>query len=92
VCSLCGKKAQRIGSDLRPVFPEERLLVEVMLGEPYKYKESSVWNAAGNYYYAEGKKINFTVSQTESMNAEYIRTLLKIFKLLIDRGIIKDSA
>ena len=58
VCPLCGKQAHRIGADLRPVFPEERLLIEIMLGEPFKYINDSVWNAAGNYYYANGKKLN----------------------------------
>ena len=50
VCPLCGKQAHRICSDLRPVFPEERLLLEVILGEPFKYKDESVWNASGNIY------------------------------------------
>lgn len=35
ICPMCGKKAHRIGSDLRPVFPEERLLLEIMIGEPF---------------------------------------------------------
>lgn len=51
-CPLCGKQARRIGSDIRPVFPEERLLLEIMLGEPSKYKNDSVWNTSGNHYYA----------------------------------------
>ena len=48
VCPICGEKGKRIGSDIRPVFPEERLLLEVMLGEPFKYKDASVRNTAGN--------------------------------------------
>lgn len=76
VCPICGKKTRRIGSDLRPVFPEERLLLEIMLGEPFKYKNSSVWNASGNYYYADGKKIEFSAGQTKGMNAEKIRDQL----------------
>lgn len=76
VCPICGKKAHRIGSDLRPVFPEERLLLEIMLGEPFKYKNASVWNAAGNYYYADGKKIKFSVSQTKKLDAKEIKNQL----------------
>ncbi len=79
VCSICGEKARRIGSDLRPVFPEERLLLEIMLGEPFKYLKSSVWNAAGNHYYADGKKIKFTVSQTKMLNADKIREKMDEF-------------
>ena len=76
ICPICGKETHRIGSDLRPVFPEERLLLEIMLGEPFKYKASSVWNASGNYYYADGKRIKFSVSQTKEMDADSIREQL----------------
>ena len=76
ICPICGKQAKRIGSDLRPVFPEERLLLEIMLGEPFKYKDSSVWNASGNHYYADGKKIKFSVGQTKDMDAKRIREQL----------------
>ena len=77
VCPICGKATHRIGSDLRPVFPEERLLLEIMLGEPFKYQNASVWNASGNHYYADGKKIKFTVSQTKDLDADSIREQLK---------------
>ena len=76
-CPICGKKAHRIASDLRPVFPEERLLLELMIGEPFKYKNASVWNATGNYYYADGKKIKFSVKQTKDLNADSIRKQLQ---------------
>ena len=79
ICPICGKEAHRLGSDLRPVFPEERLLLEIMLGEPFRYKNSSVWNAAGNYYYADGKRIKFSVSQTKEMDADSIREQLISF-------------
>lgn len=75
-CPMCGKQARRIGSDLRPVFPEERLLLEILIGEPFKYKNAAVWNAAGNYYYANGKKIKFSVNQTKNIKAETIREKL----------------
>jgi len=77
-CSICGEKAHRIGSDMRPVFPEERLLLEIMLGSPFKYKNDSVWNAMGNIYYANGKKIPFTASQTKMMDADKIRDQLAV--------------
>lgn len=77
VCPLCGKRARKIGADIRPVFPEERLLIEILLGVPLKYKNASVWNTAGNYYYANGEKLNFTVSQTKSVDASWIREELQ---------------
>ncbi len=47
-----------------------------MIGEPFKYKNSSVWNAAGNYYYVDGKKLTFSVKQTKLLNAKMIRKQL----------------
>ena len=32
-CPLCAKKMKYLSADLRPVFPEERLLLELLLGE-----------------------------------------------------------
>lgn len=80
VCPICGKKGKRIGSDIRPVFPEERLLLEIILGVPLKYKNSSVWNTTGNYYYVDGKKIQFTASQTKNLDADFVRQQLEKYK------------
>ena len=57
VCPLCGRPAEYLASDLRPVFPEERLLVELLLGKkPNTYVNSSVW-AANSRYYIDGKAV-----------------------------------
>lgn len=54
VCTLCGGNTIYMGSDLRPVFPEERLLVEILIAKPFQYKNKTVW-AANNRYYIDGK-------------------------------------
>lgn len=44
ICPICGKTAGYLASDMRPVFPEERLLVELLLNKkPHTYINSSVW-------------------------------------------------
>ena len=50
ICSCCNQEGKYIGTDIRPVFPEERLLMEVLLGEPFKFANKSVWNTSGNNY------------------------------------------
>ena len=35
VCPICGNKGKYFTSDARPVFPEERLLLEIMIGKPF---------------------------------------------------------
>lgn len=55
-CPVCQRKMQYMSSDLRPVFPEERLLIELILNkEPNTYADASVW-AANNVYYIDGKR------------------------------------
>ena len=48
-CSCCGSEAKYISSDVRPVFPQERLLLEILLGSPLKYLHDSVWFGGGRY-------------------------------------------
>lgn len=57
VCPLCSSRTFHLSADLRPVFPEERLLLELLLGkEPNGYWEKSVW-AANSRYYIDGKSV-----------------------------------
>lgn len=65
VCPCCGRKTKYLAKDLRPVFPEERLLMELILGEePHTYVESSVW-ATGSRYYIDGKVKKISSKQFE---------------------------
>ena len=73
VCPLCGKKVRYLTTDLRPVFPEERLLLELLFDNPLKYINSSVW-ASDNRYYIDGK--SKAVSNTVFANAD-IQKLIK---------------
>ena len=44
VCPICKRETKYLSTDLRPVFPEERLLVELLLGKkPFEWMEKSVW-------------------------------------------------
>ena len=62
VCGCCGSEGYRITTDIRPVFPQERLLLELIWNKPPKtYEKSSIWNCSGNYYFIDGKRIRFSV-------------------------------
>lgn len=58
-CPVCGQEGKKLTSDVRPVFPEERLLLEIILEKPFAFEKDSVWNGNGNNYFVNGKKINF---------------------------------
>ena len=56
-CHCCNNECISIGTDLRPVFPEERLLIEVLLNDPFKFAGKAVWNAGGSKYIIDGKRV-----------------------------------
>lgn len=58
-CPLCGKESVYMSADLRPVFPEERLLIEILLNKPLAFAHCSVW-ANNNRYYIDSKSITIT--------------------------------
>ena len=67
-CPICGEKIKYLTTDLRPVFPEERLLLEILLEkQPNEFLEKSVW-ATNNRYYIDGKSIS--ISSRVFQNAE----------------------
>lgn len=73
ICLQCNRNCDYIGTDLRPVFPEERLLLEVILGQPFKFAEQAVWNVGGSCYIVDGKKLHLKYSQIiKNANVEAI--------------------
>ena len=57
ICPICGGKTKYMASDLRPVFPEERLLLALLLDkEPAEYMNRSVWAVNSRYYIDEETK------------------------------------
>ena len=73
-CSICGEKAHYLGTDIRPVFPEERLLLEVILDKPFDFAGKSIWCTSGSNYYVDGKKVKLSLKETAlKANADNIR-------------------
>ena len=81
-CTQCGDKCSYIGTDLRPVFPEERLLLEIILKEPFKFANSLIWNVGGSCYIVDGKKLHLSYAKIikESNVKEIISELNKYKK------------
>ena len=53
-CPLCGNETKYMAQDIRPVFPEERLLLEILISKPLEYVNRTVW-VSNNRYYIDGK-------------------------------------
>ncbi len=74
ICPICNSEARYFGTDVRPVFAEERLLLECILDKPFAFTEKSVWNTSGNNYYVNGEKIKFVIKDViNEKNADEIR-------------------
>lgn len=67
-CTICGSECESVGSDLRPVFPQERLLLEVLIDEPFKYANEAIWNVGSNHYIINGSKKNFQYKELREKN------------------------
>ena len=78
-CPICGKKTLYLTSDIRPVFPEERLLLEIMLEKPLEFFEKSVW-ASNNRYYIDGKTITINSSLYKKHTPDWIREKLDEYR------------
>lgn len=75
-CSCCGKAGRYIGRDIRPVFPEEKLLIALMLDKdnPLIYDNSSVWYG-GNSYIVDGKRVKVSVTTANKWSFEKIKEI-----------------
>lgn len=80
ICPRCHSKGDRFTSDARPVFPEERLLLEIILKKPLAFLGDSVWNGSGSRYYVNGKKIPFSLASIEHLDTDEIRNELERYR------------
>ena len=75
-CPNCGVRIKRLCKDLRPVFPEERLLLEILVAKPLAYLEKSVW-ACGSRYYIDGKSMAVPLKVFAEADTKEIRQELE---------------
>lgn len=85
VCPICGKKGEYIATDLRPVFPEERLLVALILGveDVYRYINTSMWYT-NTMYIVDGKKLKFSVSEINRWDFDRIKNIKEQYEKLVE--------
>ena len=71
-CPLCGAKTRQLAADLRPVFPEEKLLLAILLDKAANFfMNSSLW-ASGSRYYIDGKVLNVPAKKFVEVNTDSI--------------------
>ncbi len=84
-CPVCGNHGTYIATDIRPVFPEENILISTLIsGDPFKYQKDSVWYGS-NVYIINGKKVKFSVSKENSKPIEEIKKVKDIYDEAVQR-------
>lgn len=78
-CPICGCEVVYMASDLRPVFPEERLLIEIMLDKPLAFLNKSVW-ANANRYYVDDKVVVINSKHYKKYTPDYLIEMLGKYK------------
>lgn len=88
-CDLCGTKGTYLTIDVRPVFPEERQLLEVILEEPSKLSDSSIWaEAKGNSYFINGKAVRINKKNLLKIDEEKIKNIRAKLKYIDERLVV----
>ena len=90
-CPLCGGETQYLSTDLRPVFPQERLLLEVLLGlEPLSLSKKSVWCENSRYYF-DGKSKSIPSKVFLDADTDILKQKLEELKTQNERPEITDA-
>ena len=79
-CQCCHSTCKKIGSDLRPVFAQERLLLEVLLKKPMAFAGKSVWSSTSNMYWVDGNKLRINMAELRKTDSSEIINELKRYE------------
>ena len=99
LCPCCGSKKAFSVSDIRPVFPEEQLLlgcIDSLINEnedPLRYTKHTVW-CAGNYYIIDGKKSKYDLKRLSTLSYEKIKQIKVLYDQnvsQIDRSVFNEN-
>lgn len=66
-CPVCESECKYIATDMRPVFPEEKLLLAILLGEEVHALDNvSVWNSNSGYFF-DGNKRELSIKEINQL-------------------------
>lgn len=85
-CSCCGNEGEYIATDMRPVFPEEKLLIAILLEKenPLEFDNSSVWNCTSGYI-IDGKKVSIGVREQNNKPIEEMKKIKEKYEEYKDK-------
>ena len=89
-CEFCGGECYYISTDVRPVFPVEQRLLDILTNYKYNIYGNSVWYTAGNQYILNGEKLPFSktdlITKAGYDDKEIIKIRNEIYEFIIDEN------
>lgn len=79
-CPICGTECKKVGTDLRPVFATERLLLEVLLDKPFAFADKALWCVGSNNYLLNGQKFRILFSELRKKDPVEVIDKLEKYK------------
>lgn len=76
ICPCCGNEGKYIASDIRPVFPEEKLLVAIAskMKSPFDLDNKSVWCSSVGYF-VDGEKFELSIGELNRLPLDEIKKI-----------------
>lgn len=81
ICPKCNHKTNYMCTDARPVFPEERLFIEIMISKPLHFKNCSVWASKSGRYFIDGKSLLIPKNNYSFENSKKVREQIKKYSI-----------
>lgn len=77
-CACCGNECEYIATDIRPVFPEEKVLIAILLEyeNPLCLEEVSAWKSNSSYIF-DGKKVQLSIKDINRYPLEKVQDIKK---------------
>ena len=84
-CPTCGKQGKYIATDMRPVFPEENVLISLLMeDDPNMHLKDSVWFGSGMYI-INGKRVRLSISKINKLSIEEIKMLKEKYDAFVEK-------
>lgn len=80
ICPVCGIEGVYISTDIRPVFPEERLLIGILTkpNNSLYYMDKSVW-FGGNAYIVDGDRVKVSITKANKLDLDEIKAVRNLY-------------
>lgn len=80
VCPICGSEGVYKATDMRPVFPEERLLLGILTerDNPLRFMDKAVWFGS-NSYIVDGIKTKISITKANKLSLDEIKGICELY-------------